>query len=123
MIEKVTEIAEKLANIDIQEIYNSGYKLGYKAGYEAGYAKGYEEGGISTNPTFTLVKQGQLREFRYTVEFEPGMTWDAFMNSEYNTYFVEEYMGSPSIAWNMIWHDDMYPSTMDFIVEGAEYRA
>ena len=77
IFERITEIAEKVAKIDLQKVYDTGY------------AKGVEEGGGgggSTNPTFTLAKYNDFYhtyEF-VTYEFEEGMTWSEWCASEYN---------------------------------------
>lgn len=110
--EKVTEITEKLAMLDVQKVY------------DAGYAKGREEGGGgggSTNPTFRLRVTGSNKTYYLDFEFEEGMTWGEWINSEYNNCSIDEYMGSASYdcgswTYRTILYFDSFVSANNMIV-------
>ena len=73
--EKLTAITEKLAMIDVQKVYDAGYKKGYADG--------------KPKPKITIWIDG------FSYEAEEGMTWADWCASTYNTLglYVSEWGG------------------------------
>lgn len=107
-------IAEKLTKIAENE--QKVYDAGYAKGYEEGYAKGLRDATLSE---FTINGTAY--------QFEKGMTWEEWVNSEYNTINAKILdSGGVSVGeygWIYYEYSPSYTLAMstDVIEEGHDY--